>query len=131
MNNKKKYTEKELIDHLVFLKEKLGRVPTQKDMKEQPGPSPDVYHIRFLGWNNALKLVGCKSRQGCKPLTDSELLELLREVAFELGRAPFQREVSRIKTLPGHRVYIKRFGSWDKALKLAGISEFERPNYFG
>ncbi len=127
MNNKKKYTEKELIDHLVFLKEKLGRVPTQKDLKEQPGPGPDIYYLRFLGWNNALKLAGLKPKR----FADSELLELLREFAVKLGRAPFQREVSRAKALPGHRVYMKRFGSWSKALKLAELDDFKRPSYFG
>ncbi len=50
-----------------------------------------------------------------KIYTDEEIIEKIKLKAKELGRTPKQKEV-------GHGTLIrKRFGSWNKALKLAGL----------
>ncbi len=50
--------------------------------------------------------------------TDQELIKKLKETARKLGRTPKRREVRN----PGSWVYSKRFGSWNKALKTAGLT---------
>ena len=48
--------------------------------------------------------------------TDQELCLLLWQQATELGRSP------KYKEIPGSRLYEQRFGSWNEALKAAGLS---------
>jgi len=48
--------------------------------------------------------------------TDQELIKNLKDTARRLGRTPKRREIKN----PGSWVYIKRFGSWNKAFKAAG-----------
>ncbi|MDI3535505.1 MAG: hypothetical protein PWQ82_1870 [Thermosediminibacterales bacterium] len=50
--------------------------------------------------------------------TDQELIENLKDTARKLGRTPKKREIRS----PGSWVYIERFGSWNKALKTAGLA---------
>ncbi len=47
--------------------------------------------------------------------SDAELLETIRERATELGYVPFAAEH------PGAALILKRFGTWGKALHLAGL----------
>jgi hypothetical protein len=76
-------------------------------------PSYKTYERRFGSWNKAMELAGKVVYK--KSLSDQQLLDILkdaedtREVAFSPGN-----------DRPSYLTYIKRFGSWNEALRLAG-----------
>lgn len=53
--------------------------------------------------------------------TDEKLLEYLRLFNKENGRTPESREFDCIADYPSSRTYKKRFGSWNNAIKIAGL----------
>lgn len=52
---------------------------------------------------------------GKKKYTDEQLINIIKDKANELGRSPYFKEVE------GASVAAKRFGSWNNALKVAGL----------
>ena len=58
--------------------------------------------------------------------TDERLLEILRDLAAELGRSPTQHELKARRDLPALNAYINRFGSWNAALEAAGLATYRR-----
>lgn len=48
--------------------------------------------------------------------SDDQLLATIRAQAHELGRTPYHYEAR-----PNHNCYIRRFGSWRRAVELAGL----------
>ncbi len=55
------------------------------------------------------------------PYTDEQLLNILRDLADELGRAPTTREIVARPSLPCPNTYANRFGSWRAALACLGL----------
>lgn len=49
--------------------------------------------------------------------TDAQLLDAIRSAAAELGRPPYKGE-----TMPSATAIVHRFGSWSRAVYLAGLS---------
>lgn len=56
-----------------------------------------------------------------KVYTDEELLNYLKGFYEKNKRIPVKRDFINNPEYPGHDTYNKRFGSWNKALILAGI----------
>jgi hypothetical protein len=56
-----------------------------------------------------------------KGLTESFLLSELRRANKLLGKQVAYQELKKLKGFPSPSVYINRFGSWSKALKLLGL----------
>lgn len=56
--------------------------------------------------------------------SDEELLDILRDTALQIGRAPTQKDVFSL-----YRIYLKaRFGTWPAALKAAGMRQLPVPD---
>ena len=56
--------------------------------------------------------------------SDQELLDVLREAAIRIGRAPTQGEIFFL-----YRIYLKaRFGTWPAALRAAGMRRLPVPD---
>lgn len=85
---------------------------TMKGFKGSPGPS--VYAYRFGSWTKALELAGVLRKP--RSYTDEELLSILRE-----SGTPTYNHFIQSNDLPSAVTYRNRFGSWAKALELAGI----------
>lgn len=98
-----------------------------REKAEELGVSParaDVEHGNYIfthlgggNWNDALRKA---SLQPQRNLSDEELLGLLRDKAAELGHVPVAREMAESFRM------MRRFGSWNKALKQAGLYTSER-----
>lgn len=56
--------------------------------------------------------------------TDDELLQCLKSFKERAVRAPTKREFDRDSSLPSSTTYAHRFGSWNAAKKLAGLTTF-------
>ena len=124
-NLKFEYTDEELIKLLQSRARNLGRTPTVKDVGSDNGmPSAMTYIRTFSSWNEALEIAGFSANQFDH--TDEELIDLLKAKARSLGRTPTVREVNPDNDMPSAMTYINRFGSWNQALKAAGLTPNRR-----
>ena len=78
--------------------------------------NPSTIRKRFGGWNNALELAGLKI-QKIPFITTEQLMQNLKQVWDLLGRQPLIREMKPPESAYSVNVYVKRFGSWQEALK--------------
>lgn len=112
-------SDDDLLKMLQQKAEKDGRTPMQKDISTDPDmPSVSLYKKRFGCYNTALKLAGLSPNVG-KP--DEELLTMLKQKAEKDGKTPTCKDVNSDPDMPSVTAYKKRFGSYNAALKLAGL----------
>jgi hypothetical protein len=99
----------------------LGRSPMPREMQTRSDlPSSSTYTQRFGSWNAALEAAGLEPYR--RPtFSDEQLLQILRDLAAELGRTPLLRELQARSDLPSSSVYTRRFGGWNAALQAAGL----------
>jgi hypothetical protein len=118
----KKYSERELIDALLRLAERLGRAPSAIDAGDDPqSPASRTYQHHFGSWLGALEAAGIEPEPSQTGYSREELLESLRDLAGRLGYAPRQVDVDKDLHTPSSSTYRRHFGSWLKALEAAGI----------
>ena len=111
---KKKYSDQELIERIKEKATSLGRVPRRRDFTEARTIS-----ARFDGFNNALKLAGLVPTMKFMP--NDELVLILKKWANRSGRTPRKSDFDTDISLPSSDLYTSRFGSWNKALSVAGL----------
>jgi len=116
-----KYSDDELLQELHKLAEELGQTPTAGEMDEQGAFSADTYRNRFGSWTDAVQAAGLRmSWRGDPGLSKEQLLTALQDFADKLGKPPSPAEMN---VLGPHvpSTYTNRFGSWDDALRAAGL----------
>lgn len=117
-----RYTNEELLNYLVKFHEKNGKIPKASDfVNNSEYPSFVTYQKHFGNWNNGLILAKLGIREKDKIYTNEELLDYLVIFREENGRVPVTSDFIYNLRYPGYQVYFKRFGSWEKALKLVGM----------
>jgi hypothetical protein len=116
-------TEEELLNKLRDLADRLGKSPTARDC-EADGMMPSIarYKSTFGSWNKAKEAAGLVILKKRVIRTDTQLINELAKLAKDLNRTPTTRELEP-NNLANLGVYTKRFGSWDKALELAGLNK--------
>lgn len=119
VSKRRRYDDKkELIVKLKEVADELGRTPQAKEISN---PGPDTFIRVFGSWNKALIAAGFSPyKRGAtkKPTyTDKELIQYLQDTAQRLGRVPTLRELTK----PSKCCFESRFGSWQNALKAAGL----------
>ena len=114
------YTDEELLEYLILFYEENGRPPTERNFLNNPKyPSFKVYQARFRSWNKAIEMVGLLDEKKIVVVyADDELLKYLVLYYEENGRPPAKRDFINNPKYPSSSTYIRRFGSWQKALKL-------------
>lgn len=127
MGAKKTYSDQQLLKYLLKFDEKEGRIPEARDFVNNPEyPGFYTYMYRFGSWNNAIQMAGLNINSFRK-ITDNELLEYLKRFYRENNQYPTSRNFncdnSENQRYPSVRVYISRFGTWNNALKLAGLNK--------
>ena len=116
-----KRSDDELLQELHKLAEELGQTPTAGEMDEQGAFSADTYRNRFGNWTDAVQAAGLRmSWRGNPGLSKEQLLTALQDFADKLGKPPSSAEMN---VLGPHAssTYTDRFGSWDDALRAAGL----------
>lgn len=121
-----KYSHEELTDEIQHVVEKLGRVPTQQDMREYGEISPDTYHDRFGSWTAALEELGYEP-VGSSKISVQQLKEELHRLTGELGCTPTRNEM-RNHGKYGSDAYRRAFGSWNNALRECGFEPVQAKN---
>jgi len=109
-----------LVEELERLHNELGEAPRTKDMTEKGKYSYDPYKREFNSWGDALEEAGIEHSRN--RISNEKLLSDLRELHIELGEVPSTQDMNKSG---GHSAttYIDRFGSWEEALREAGIRD--------
>ncbi|WP_226043310.1 hypothetical protein [Natrinema sp. DC36] len=119
-------SEEELLAELQRLAEEHGQPVLADDVAAHGEYNPATYFRRFESWFDAREQAGLNPedvRPG-RRIDEDELLEAVRDLAVELGRPPSQSEMND----RGERSitpYLRRWGTWDKALEAAGLATRE------
>src|SRR5699024_9245865 len=112
----------------------LGYTPTIQSVRERSDlPAVPTFINHFGSWNGAVEAAGLEPRpQGSKrtkpshAYSDTDLLDILRDLGDELGRRPTIRTVRRRRDLPPVPTFISHFGSWNEAVETAGFEPTQR-----
>lgn len=117
--------KKYLLEFIRYFYYKEERIPVQNDFNDNPKyPNYKVYEKVFCSWNKALTEAGLSTQHGGRKKdlrTNEQLLEYPIKFFEENGRAPTITDFVNNPRYPGYSTYIKRFGSWQDALKLVGL----------
>lgn len=117
-------TREDLLDALHRLAGELGETPTTVEMNDRGEYWASQYQNEFGGWNDALREAGLELNQPRKVPTD-DLLNEIRRLARELNRTPTKGQMDDRGEYYG-RSYLKRFESWNEAIRQAGLEPNEQ-----
>jgi len=106
------FTKNELLSMIRSRAESIARTPLTKYF-----PYSSSVRYKFDSWNSAIQLSGLdpNTRKGIPKYSRSELIQMIQEKAKEIGRTPRYVDFKKASTA------IHRFGSWNNALKEAGL----------
>jgi len=119
LNTNRGANKKELIEHLIKLSNELDEVPTGEQMNKHGDWCKSTYRAKFGCWNNALKEAGLDVNI-CRNITKDELINYLHELHDKLDHTPTLADVGSDGKW-GTSMYKRKFGSWNNALKEAGL----------
>jgi 5-methylcytosine-specific restriction endonuclease McrA len=110
-------SDQDLLDDLKSVAAQLGKSTLSGNQYDTLGKyHHNTIRTRFGAWNKALVAAGLGS--GIEMNIDTErLFDNLREVWIKLGRQPGRRDMVAHLSNYSERPYIRRFGSWTKALR--------------
>jgi len=114
-------TDTELREELQALAERLDASPTAADMNAFGQYWGSQYRDRFGSWDDALDAVGLEPPADL-PHTPAALEESLRDLADDPESAdPPTKHDMAARGLYHPRVYIQEYGTWEGALRAAGL----------
>jgi 5-methylcytosine-specific restriction endonuclease McrA len=109
----------ELLDELRRVSKIAGRSPTEQDMLTHGEFAYSTYFRYFDSWSQAKSIAGVGDT-GDKKMSDGKLLRELKRIDILVDGSPTRREVDRLGEYPSS-TYKYRFGSWNEALREAGL----------
>jgi hypothetical protein len=118
---RRRYSDEQILAALQASAARLGRSPTMKEFAADPeaGMHPQTVIEHFGTWNAAKRRAGLVPRRFA---SRDELLQLLRDLADEIGRVPTAKDIeARRGRMPSKSLYWHTFGSLTNALREAGF----------
>ena len=131
--NRRRWSDEEMLEMLRQVAKKLGRSPLRKDIVKVPGvmPCSQAFCDRFGGWRKALERAGLKRHYYYKRnLSDEDLIQAIKDLAEEVHRVPTVADLEKSNGKPSHATFMKRFRTWDNALKAAGFEGSPRARVY-
>ena len=120
--NQQLYSDEELLSELRRLADDLARPPRVADMSNKSSVSTSTINRRFGSFNNALRAAGLditKPHDQDSKYSREELLEHIRAITAESLTPPSPDDMNAADETPAASTYQRRFGSWDRAKRLA------------
>lgn len=93
-----------------------------QDIKVHSSIDPAIVRRRFGSWNKGLKAAGLKVPARARRYSDPECFENILNLWMHFGRSPHFREMDIPPSTVGGTAYVKRWGTFNKAL-LAFIAQ--------
>ncbi|WP_299831199.1 hypothetical protein [uncultured Metabacillus sp.] len=124
-SNVLEYDKNEMIEELISLKEKLGRVPMGKELSENGLPSFYVYKYVFNKryFNDVIRDLGWEpSGQDSLYKSDEELLEDYQNLYEKLGRIPLRDDIDEEDSMCHSGTYISRFESISNVCEILDLN---------
>ena len=123
----RKISEEKFITQLHALKKKLGRTPTSREFsKSKETASIKAVTNQFGSWGKFLRAANLEPNRYSK----KELVLQVKKLAKELRRTPTSGEFNNCPNTVSRSAIIKRFGSWNEFIRLAGLKPTRRKNYY-
>ena len=108
------------------LADELGHTPTVGEMEQHGKFGSRTYSQEFGSWNDAIQEAGLNLNKQ-QNVIKSELLGEIRRLNEELGSVPSAEIMDQSGDFAAS-TYIRRFGSWNNALREAGFEVNNRSN---
>ena len=122
-NRDLKYTDEELLDHILKLQKSLNRTPTQEDIQKAGKYAIGAYKRHFCTYNNALKKIGIRHNTKFGQSVE-EIKQDILLVAKLLNRTPTSREFDKysktVSWITASNKIVKT-NSWNAVLKSCGL----------
>ena len=118
---RKRYSDAQTLDQLKACADRLGKSPTMREFEadRETTVHPQTVIEHFGTWNAAKRRAGLVPRRFA---SRDELLQLLRDLADEIGRVPTAKDIeARRGRMPSKSLYWHTFGSLTNALREAGF----------
>lgn len=118
---RRRYTDEQILEELRASASRLGRSPTMREFAADPEAAvhPQTVIEHFGTWNAAKRAAGLTPRRF---ISREELLDQLRGLGEEIGRAPTARDVDAHRGRIASKSLIwHTFGSLTEALREAGF----------
>ena len=115
-------TNQTLVDDLLSVCESLGVIKLSQKVYEENGKfSVATYKKRFGTWNNALELAGLEITKQLKKIPLDDLVNDLKHISNKLNGKNLTQDIYRQYGRYDVKTYKIRFGTWNNALKKAGL----------
>jgi len=116
------YSTQELVESVHKFADHLGRPPTASEVNDDSEYTVglNTYTRRFGSWNETLERCGLKVNEQ-KGYDDTYLIEKLQDLHHRLGTVPTQADLADDDETPSLSPYQNIFGSWNDALRAAGL----------
>ena len=121
------YSDRELVESLRKFAAQLGRPPTASEVNDDSEYTAglNTYTRRFGSWNETLERCGLRVNEE-KGYDNTQLIEQLQDLHHRLGTVPTQADLADDDETPSLYPYQDTFGSWNDALRTAGLEPTQR-----
>lgn len=116
----RRYTPDQLREAIQELADELEKTPTRTELKQHKGIAQSAIDNHFGSWNGALRAAGFDPPHR-KDIPTEELITALQSLAESQDETPTQGDMVDHGPFSS-AVYKRRFGSWNEALGVAGIT---------
>ena len=114
----------QILKRINIVGDKVGHFPSQTEMEEHDSACLSGIIVRYKTWNN-FKQQNTKEDLKLRPLyTKEKIIVKIRDWVKENKRFPVKRDFNKTNyKYPGMNTIRKHFGSWNRALQVAGLKE--------
>jgi len=125
-----KYSEDDLLSHILDLAKSLGKTPTQNDINKAGKYTSGAYKRHFGTYNKALKKIALMHNTKFG-ITEKEIIEDIIRISLILGRSPMISEFDKLSSTVSHMTAYNKLKcnlGWNNVLKKCGLKVLNNRN---
>lgn len=105
-----------------YVKENNGHLSLELYKKKKYKPSETTIRKKFGSWNQALQEAGITTNREGNKWYKEDVIKILQNIS-QNGKAITIEEYQKKRKQPSYDTIVALFGSWNQALKKAGLKE--------